>query len=439
MQIIWDKIINIGIQDNLSFEEANKIKIINGVCFFLLLVNSFRFFDALYFEEYPRAIFNLLSFLINIAVFYLQYLRLYILVRYFIFISSLILVVFYIFGNTSIQHIYYLFFMMITVFIFFDKLHTIIILFLIVSVVFLFLLIWLQLYPERIYLAIKNFNYLPVVMTLVLIFFSVYYFKSSYLIFAKSLKNKNNLLQQQKEEIEIQAENLIKINQSKDKLFSILGHDLRAPVNNLKSLFHLLHEDSLTQADFFEISQKLRLDIDNLHITLSNLLEWSQSQLGGMQTNAQLFDLNEAIIQNIQLYKSIAENKQIELKTFLPESNQVFADENQIKLVLRNLIGNAVKFTPDKGKIIIKSEKEGDKTIFRIQDTGMGISPENLQKLFDVNHSITQKGTRGEIGTGLGLLLCQEMVKHNQGEINVQSQLGIGTVFSIILPTDYRL
>jgi two-component system sensor histidine kinase/response regulator len=146
--------------------------------------------------------------------------------------------------------------------------------------------------------------------------------------------------------------------------------------------------------------------------------------------------LKDAVEDVIHLLNVPAEEKQIELKAEIPENLTVFADADMLSFVLRNLLVNALKFTDDFGRIEMKAYQEGESVVFEIKDTGIGISEEDLPKLFTYQHHFSTQGTRKEKGTGLGLLLCKEFVEKNKGKISVSSRKGEGSVFKIILPKD---
>lgn len=238
----------------------------------------------------------------------------------------------------------------------------------------------------------------------------------------------------QREEILVQAEELVKMNATKDKLFSIISHDLKSPFNRLRGILRLLDMEGLTQEEFLDYSKKLRKNADNLYDTLDNLLRWSMLQMQkGMVTTVESVAIYPVVEEIRKLYEESIEEKEIEVLNQIHEGTQAHADPNQVKLILRNLIANAIKFTHTKGKICIISNIEENKLKISVIDEGVGMSEEQVGKLFDIRANNPQKGTSGEKGTGIGLLLVKEFVESNQGNITVQSKEGEGSTFTVSL------
>jgi signal transduction histidine kinase len=226
-------------------------------------------------------------------------------------------------------------------------------------------------------------------------------------------------------------------NASKDKFFSIISHDLRSPFNALIGYTQLMFEDF----ESFE-SDQLKQNIgrvyksaERLHALLENLLTWSRIQRGVMEYNPEEFDLQEIAENNIDLFLSKAEQKQVRLQTNVQEGMEVYADYNMTNTVIRNLLSNALKFTPTDGMIEISAQNQGNHLEISISDTGTGIPEEAIPKLFRIDLQYTNVGVHGERGTGLGLILCQDLLKKNGGKIWVESEVGKGTTFRFTLPT----
>lgn len=265
--------------------------------------------------------------------------------------------------------------------------------------------------------------------------FSVLMF--SFVLYANS-KNKqkaNQKLAEQKEQITLQAKNLSHVNIAKDKLFAIIGHDLRSPINSLTALMSLLEGQNISVNEVVVFSGKLKKGVEHVHFTLNNLLLWANSQMQGLHTNPQMTDLCELVIENFNLLEEMAYAKKINLRNNLSSNSLAWVDTDQINLVFRNLISNAVKFTPSGGSILVSGVQKEKMWEIAITDTGTGISEENLDKLFRKGNHFSTHGTDGEKGIGLGLSLCQEMIDKNNGQIWVESTLGIGTTFRFTLPT----
>lgn len=246
-------------------------------------------------------------------------------------------------------------------------------------------------------------------------------------------QNYANLLQENNETITHINQELAKNNQIKDKLFSIISHDLRSPLASLKGLLMLLKEEEGMPPDFKEYLTQTSYNLDNTFILLDNLLKWSSSQMNALQPKLEPFELDILIEEIINLYEPIAQQKNIQLESKSLSKQRVFADRDMIHLVLRNLINNAIKFTPQQGKVSIEMKIANPKTVeISVSDTGVGISTENLPKVFG---ELSTRGTNAEKGTGLGLQLCKEFITLNQGTISIKSEVGKGSTFSFTIPT----
>jgi signal transduction histidine kinase len=283
---------------------------------------------------------------------------------------------------------------------------------------------------------------LGMIIVLILSFF-IYRAKQQALYAKKEIEKQNNEINQQKEEIIIQKEalehqthELEKVNYTKDKLFAIIGHDLRSPIANLQGIFTLVAMGHLNQQEFETISASLLNSINYTVFTLDNLLNWANSQMRGMEAMPTSVKLTDLANENFNFLQTIAQDKKISLNNYIPEDAYVYADSNQISLIFRNLISNALKFTMQGGSINISAVKEGNFWKVAIQDTGVGIPTDKISLIFKNNQSFTTYGTNNEKGTGLGLILCQEMVEKNNGQIGVESQVGLGTTFWFKLPSN---
>ena len=255
----------------------------------------------------------------------------------------------------------------------------------------------------------------------------------------------NALLQDSYEEITAQKSRLVEqkkeleeLNRVKDKLFSILSHDLRSPIGALKSTLGLLNDDIIKPEDFKRIAVKLEHDVDNTFTLLEELLEWSYAQIKGVEPKKAILDLEELISEKIELFKDKMESKNITFSLLSDDEINVFADKNQLGVVVSNLLSNAVKFTPKGGQISIASKELADNIEVKIKDSGIGIPPENIKNLFDTRSDLRRKGTAGEQSTGLGLKLCKDMIEKNNGTISVESEEGKGSVFTILIPKKTR-
>lgn len=233
--------------------------------------------------------------------------------------------------------------------------------------------------------------------------------------------------------LECSERKLKQLNKTKDKLFSIIAHDLRTPLSNLFSLLEMTRDDQLSEELFRGLLKELSQNVFFTHQLLDNLLHWARNQMECEAADRHLFSIQELIEDNLRLFGKEAALKQLRLESETAGGVQVFADRNMIDLVLRNLFANAIKFTEPEGVIRLETEQRDDRLIVRVSDNGVGMSEAALAKVWGEEQYST-RGTRNERGTGLGLLLCREYVEKNGGSLQVESRPGKGSVFSFALP-----
>lgn len=228
---------------------------------------------------------------------------------------------------------------------------------------------------------------------------------------------------------------LKKLNATKDKFFSIIAHDLKNPIHALMFSTEVLLSIKI------ELDTRVKKQISGMHSTskqlynlLNNLLIWASSQSNNIEYNPMIQDLHEIIFENIELNRPLADKKNIDLRSNTKPMTTAYIDLNAIKTVIRNLITNAIKFTQDGGTISIDVEDNGEELFVIISDSGVGIKPEDVEKLFKIDVYHSTKGTAQESGTGLGLTLCREFVEMNKGKIWVESTVGVGSKFIFSLP-----
>jgi signal transduction histidine kinase len=226
---------------------------------------------------------------------------------------------------------------------------------------------------------------------------------------------------------------LEELNQVKDKLFSIVSHDLKDSISSIKALLDLLKDDGITQQEFNDLIPELSENANNASSLLFNLLNWSKSQMQNLQPKPELFNIQEVFQIKTALIEKKIEDKGIIL---IDESRRdfVFADRSMLEIVIQNLITNAVKFSGKGDVITISNQDYNGKVLICVEDTGIGISKENIKKLFNAKKTFTTIGTENEKGTGLGLTICKDLVELNKGRIWVESTQNIGSKFFIELP-----
>ena len=246
----------------------------------------------------------------------------------------------------------------------------------------------------------------------------------------KQLKAVNAKVEQQNVELQ-------NLNATKDKFFSILGHDLKSPLNSLSSFSNLLinYFDSLSKEEIQTLATDLDKSLKNLYSLLDNLLEWARSQTGNISFTPEQFDLTTVLHENKELLQVQAVGKEI---TILQERTVpliISSHKHSITTVVRNLVANAIKFTPQGGHIKIQVFENQHEAIVSIADTGVGMSEAVIQKLFRIDSKLSTLGTANEKGTGLGLVLCKDFVEKNGGRLWVESKEGQGSVFYFSIPT----
>ncbi len=243
----------------------------------------------------------------------------------------------------------------------------------------------------------------------------------------KELKIKKRILEEREKQLQ-------ESNETKDKLFSIIGHDLRGPVGALQSILRMYGEGEMDKSEFMNFIPKLRAPVDNIAFTLNNLLSWGKTQMNGTTTRPMETSLESLITANIDLLDKTAENKSIKLVNKINININTWSDGNQIDIVIRNLISNALKFTPQNGVVSIDAREKANFWEICIKDTGIGMDDSTIDKLFVKGSNFTTYGTNNEKGTGLGLSLCKEMVEKNGGTIWVESAPQMGSSFYFTVP-----
>jgi signal transduction histidine kinase len=247
--------------------------------------------------------------------------------------------------------------------------------------------------------------------------------------FNTRLKKINNKVVHQNHELR-------EINNTKDKFFSIIAHDLKGPLNSMTSFSDLLlsHTSSMSPNEIKIVAKDLNQSLKTIYCLMENLFAWARSQTGKIDVNPESFNVSEVLTHSIQLLSNSAQNKGIKINVAKDEHAEVYADKNSVMTILRNLISNAIKFTKPGGLILITVNASKDNAEISVADNGIGMSPEYLRKLFDISVKHHTNGTNNEKGTGLGLVLCKEFVEKNGGAIRVSSEEGRGSTFSFTLP-----
>jgi two-component system sensor histidine kinase/response regulator len=249
------------------------------------------------------------------------------------------------------------------------------------------------------------------------------------------LSTENDHLESSNQALSIQQDVLQQSNMTRDKIFSILAHDLRSPLNSLKGFIEILanNPNAFSKEEISDLSKQFNQSLYSLNTLLENLLKWAMNHSGLLEFQIQELDCDQLINENIQLYKEHAAKKNINIH-YQPCSCKINADTNMMNFIIRNLIQNAIKFSNENTRIDISTTTNSAKTTIVVKDEGVGLNKYQLDHLFDIEKRILRVGTKNEKGTGLGLVLSQEFLQKHNGSISATSEEGKGTTFFISIP-----
>ena len=224
-------------------------------------------------------------------------------------------------------------------------------------------------------------------------------------------------------------------NTTKDRLFSVIGHDLRGPMGSLKGILELTQTKELKGKELMDFIPNLIADVERVQFTLNNLLNWGQAQMNKTQVRQGTVTLRKVVDSNIQLLQKSASDKRIKVIQNINEKVKLWADKHHVDIIIRNLLSNAIKFTPENGLITLEvfDAKDGFWEL-HIKDTGIGLEASVIDSILNTNRVHSTYGTQNEKGTGIGLSLCLDMVTRNGGEMTVASEPGKGSTFMVKLP-----
>jgi two-component system sensor histidine kinase/response regulator len=305
--------------------------------------------------------------------------------------------------------------------------------------------------PREYYFKLSEISYWVYafnhILALGFIFYALFLIKQEHIRYQYTLTVKSRELHQQnlaigkqRKEItekaallEIQTKELTELNQIKTKLFSVIAHDLKTPMYALRNLFLNMQQAKLSAKEIKEVIPDVTNEMNYVTSLMENLLLWARTQMKQASVQPEMLDLHHMIAETLGLLRLQADNKKIWLETCLQQPVYCFADREMISLVLRNILSNAIKFTPAHGTIWVSAREHASVVEISVQDTGVGMSQEAIGQLFS-EHYYTTRGTDSETGTGLGLKLCKDFLEKNGGSIQVNSNPGTGSIFSVTLP-----
>lgn len=276
-----------------------------------------------------------------------------------------------------------------------------------------------------------EFMYLVELGVLIFLLFQVYLLASHY---AKSYQNLERLNQNLEKIVDERTRELVTANTVSDRLLSVVGHDIKSPLNSLHGILKLYNAGSISREEFNHFSKQLEADLSKTSGLIDNILYWTAIQLKGIQAQLEKFDVMSLIDENIHLFKTIAANKKIEIHHNLLQKLIIRSDKNILNLVLRNLLSNAIKFSHEGGEIVITASRHEKSFTLAIKDRGLGMDNDTVQKLMCPKTTVSKEGTIHEKGTGLGLALCREYLQHIGGVLTIESLEEKGSTFSIELP-----
>lgn len=290
---------------------------------------------------------------------------------------------------------------------------------------------------------LKTSNFLFYVLNhcvaIVFIYFALSWLKKENNGYQQSILTKNEALHQtnleverQKEVIAKKAEELTELNALKNKLFSVISHDLKNPIYALRNLFRNAEQYDMEGAELKSMVPEIVGDLNYVTSLMENLLQWAKSQMQADAVYVEQLDLSQQITETVNILRLQAEAKSVYIHNKNNRPVYVFADKDVLNLVLRNLLSNAIKYTPEKGDIFIETADLTTAVEVSIHDTGIGMTDDILNKLSE-NNFYTTKGTANETGTGLGLMLCKEFLKKMGSRMCIESEQGKGSTFSFTL------
>jgi two-component system sensor histidine kinase/response regulator len=249
----------------------------------------------------------------------------------------------------------------------------------------------------------------------------------------KALQETNEKIEKQKAEIEQKAIELSELNSLKNKLFSVISHDLKTPMYALRNLFRSMQQMDVSGREIKAMIPDVVADLNYTTGLMENLLHWVKSQMNSASVSPGYLDMEQITNDAIHVHQLQASTKKISIRQEIEGSIDVFADRDMVTLVLRNLLSNAIKFTPEKGEIVIRLQKESSNCRISIIDNGIGMDADVLTKIQENNYFSTN-GTAKESGTGLGLMLSKDFLSKNGGSLDIESEPGKGSIFSFTLP-----
>ncbi|SJZ38588.1 Signal transduction histidine kinase [Sediminibacterium ginsengisoli] len=414
-------LLDAGVTDDISFRERKRIRTLNLVAIVYAPVTLFFIITNIINGHYAAAAIGGCSLAGNLFFILINHFRRF---RVFVTVLAVLGSFFFTFGGIAFQNgnEYYLIAHMTVVAIIFHKRWLIILL----SCLDVLLFTWMRMTDTSAYaidILPANRVIVNIMMALSLVSIVVQYLRNEHILAEQKLAAKN-------QELEV-------LNNTREKLISIIAHDVSSPIAQLKLSLYLINNKTITQEKFQELSEQLSLQVTELLGSLDNLLKWSRNQLHGIATRPQHVAIEPVFRQAVILQKENIDNKQLNIAESGIERT-LWIDPDHLLLILRNLVSNAVKFSYQGGTIALKVFKKDDRIVISIQDNGIGMSAETAKSLFGGEPPVSKRGTLNEKGTGIGLRLCQEFTAFNKGYMWVESEEGKGSTFFVSFPVHHQ-
>jgi len=434
------KLINVGVTDDVSYLTAKRIKTFNVGALFGMVLGFIYILINLYHKRYLLVLTDSMHVIVPIIILYTNHKKQF--KVGFLLSSDLLTLSFTLSSILYHNSMEYFLFLLLTMSLIYraDKKSNYLRSILIYNSLFIFITIFNTYYT--VYEDLGEANRVEsILIWLFLQIIFLRYFGILRFYHRRELESNHQLLNYQQNqllektnELSLSNQQLKEMSDAKEKIFSIIAHDVKSPINTLRGTLDLIQNNLITKEDIHLHVKNISIKLDQLNENLTLLLEWSKSQMQGIKVNAETFELKTFILQTINLLQQAIELKKIKINLSIDELILVNADPFHVSLILRILISNAIKFSYDNGEINIVAIKQNNKIEISIEDFGKGMDEKTLKNLFTSIKINPEFGTHNERGTGLGLLLTQEFLVQNNGSITINSVLGKGTKCTIFLP-----
>ncbi len=284
-----------------------------------------------------------------------------------------------------------------------------------------------QLFPINI-----GFMYLVELGVLVFLLFQVYLLANHY---AKAYRNLESMNINLEKMVTERTSQLQTANSVKDRLLSVISHDIKSPLNSLRGILQLYNKGAISPSEFNTFAQQVEGDLHKTNLLVDNILFWTASQLKGMQVKKEKFEAQRVVQEHIDLFSTIARNKKVSLRCDAQDDTLIYFDRNIFNLVLRNFLSNAIKFSNEGGDVTIRLRRQPEFFQVTVSDQGVGMDADTLQSLQNIATTVSKEGTTHEKGTGMGIALCREFLLKAGGSLEIKSAKGEGSSFSMLIPS----